>query len=87
MEILWLGGGNTDLTDQLIALDSVPLGPAQTIKSLGVILDSSLSMETQTTNFARLAFLLLHQAQQVASYLSCLDLATVIYATITFWLD
>lgn len=41
-------------------LDGVSLKSAQTVKSLGMILDASLTMEAQVTNIARLAFFPLH---------------------------
>ena len=57
------------------------------VKSLGVILDSTLSMEAQVANAACLAFFHLRQARQLAPYLSTPDLATVIHATVTSRLD
>ena len=52
-----------------------------------MILDSTLSMEAQVTNAARLAFFHLRQACQLAPYLSAPDLAMVIHATVTSRLD
>lgn len=42
IEVLQLGGGDSCFGNQLLALDGVPLIPASTIKSLGVILDATL---------------------------------------------
>ena len=52
-----------------------------------MILYASLSIGAQITNVACLAFFHLHQAQQLAPYLSTPDLATVIHATVTSRLD
>lgn len=60
----------------LLTLDGEPLIAVQTIKSLDMILDTSLLMEAQVTNVAGLVFLHLFQARQLALYLSCTDLAS-----------
>lgn len=57
MEVLRLGYSRSSLGYQLPALDSVSLILSQTIKSLGMTLDASLTTEAQVTKDARLAFL------------------------------
>ena len=68
-------------------LDGTTLTTSTTVKSLGVILDASLSMETQIAKVARQAFYHLRQVKQLAPYLSQDDLATVIHATVSSRLD
>ena len=56
-------------------------------RNLGVILDTSLSMEAQVAMVARMAFFHLCQARLLAPYLTADDLASVIRATVTSRLD
>lgn len=63
MKVLWLGGGDTDLGSQLLTLNGAPSIPALTFKSLDMIRDASLTIETQTTNVAKLVFLQLLYAK------------------------
>uniref|UniRef100_A0A670J1P8 Reverse transcriptase domain-containing protein n=1 Tax=Podarcis muralis TaxID=64176 RepID=A0A670J1P8_PODMU len=86
-EVLWLGRGDRRLRGQLPSLAGVQLVPASSVKSLGVIFDTSLSMEAQITAITKAAFFHLRQAKQLAPYLSRPDLATVIHATVTSRLD
>ncbi|XP_077781511.1 uncharacterized protein LOC144327186 [Podarcis muralis] len=76
-----LGGGNSHL------LQGRNLVPALSVKSLGVIFVTSLSMEVQIAAITKAAFFHLRQAKQLAPYLSRPDLATVIHATVTSRLD
>lgn len=46
-------------------------------------MDASLKMEVQVTNIASLVFFHLHQVRQLAPFLSCPDLATIIHAMTT----
>lgn len=63
-EVLWLGWGLSQGI-QLPALGRVQLVPASSVRSLGVILDASLSLEAHVTKMARMAFFDLCQAQQL----------------------
>lgn len=60
---------------QLLILE--PLIPVLMVKSLGAILDASLSVETQITNVAKLVFSHLYQVRKLVLFLSPYDLATV----------
>uniref|UniRef100_A0A670I2H7 Reverse transcriptase domain-containing protein n=1 Tax=Podarcis muralis TaxID=64176 RepID=A0A670I2H7_PODMU len=86
-EVLWLGRDDMGSRGQLPSLAGVQLVPASSVKSLGVIFDTSLSMEAQITAITKAAFFHLRQAKQLAPYLSRPDLATVIHATVTSRLD
>lgn len=87
LEVLWLANSRPRLESQLWILDGVPWIEVPSVKSLGVTLDNSLSMEAQVTKVARLAFLQLCHIRQLASYFSHSDLATVIHTTVTSRLD
>ena len=86
-EVLWLGRHAERQLRELLALDGTQLTPVQLVKSLGIILDSSLSMEAQVANVTCLVFFHLRQARQLVPYLSTPDVATVIHATVTSRLD
>ena len=86
-EVLWIRKKNSDEEICPPCLDGTPLTISTTVKNLGVILDTSLSMEAQITKVAHQAFYHLHQAKLLAPYLSSDDLATVIHATVTSRLD
>uniref|UniRef100_A0A803U0W5 Reverse transcriptase domain-containing protein n=1 Tax=Anolis carolinensis TaxID=28377 RepID=A0A803U0W5_ANOCA len=85
-EILW-HGRSTGLTHLLPTFDGAALSPSPTVKSLGVVLDSQLTMEAQVAAASKQAFFHLRQARQLAPYLSDEALATVIHATVTSRLD
>uniref|UniRef100_A0A803TLI7 Reverse transcriptase domain-containing protein n=1 Tax=Anolis carolinensis TaxID=28377 RepID=A0A803TLI7_ANOCA len=85
-EILW-HGRSTGLTHLLPTFDGAVLSPSPTVKSLGVVLDSQLTMEAQVAAASKQAFFHLRQARQLAPYLSDEALATVIHATVTSRLD
>ena len=88
MEVLWVGNKKpTDVEIRLPQLDGTTLTTSTTVKSLGVTLDASLSMEAQISKVAHQAFCHLRQVKQLAPYLSQEDLATVIHATVTSRLD
>ncbi|CAI7935506.1 Hypothetical predicted protein [Podarcis lilfordi] len=55
-EVLWLGRDDMGLGGQLPSLAGVQLVPAPSVKSLGVIFDTSLSMEAQITAITKAAF-------------------------------
>lgn len=57
--------------------------PTLRVKSLGIILDDSLSVEAQLTASALLAFYHLQLPRQLVSYLAAWDLATAIHAMVT----
>ncbi|XP_054842011.1 uncharacterized protein LOC129334090 [Eublepharis macularius] len=86
-EVLQLGRGLPDVGIQLPALDGTPLATLPVVKSLGVLLDVSLSMEVQVTAVAKSAFFHLCQIRQLAPYLTPQDLVTVTHATVTSRLD
>uniref|UniRef100_A0A803TE10 Reverse transcriptase domain-containing protein n=1 Tax=Anolis carolinensis TaxID=28377 RepID=A0A803TE10_ANOCA len=85
-EILW-HGRSTGLTHLLPTFDGAVLSPSPTVKSLGVVLDSQLTMEAQVAAASKQAFFHLRQARQLAPYLFDEALATVIHATVTSRLD
>ena len=66
---------------ELPTLDRTQLTPVSSVRSLGMILGSTLSMEAEITNVACLAFFHLRQAQQRAPYLSTPNLAMVVHAS------
>ena len=86
-EVLWLGRHAERQMRELPALDGTQLTPVPSVKSLGVILDSSLTMEAQVANVTRVAFFHLRQARLLVPYLSAPNLATVIHAMVTSRLD
>lgn len=86
-EVLRLSWGDSGLGFQPPTLDRAPLRSTQTIRSLGVVLDTSICMEVQITNISKLVFYHLHQSRQLAPFFSCLDLATVIYTMVISILD
>ena len=63
-EVLSVGNKKpTDVEIRLPQLDGTTLTTSTTVKSLGVILDTSLSMEAQTLKVAHQAFYHLHQVK------------------------
>ena len=80
-----IGCGNTSPTTRQHYPDN--LNYLDYLKSLGVTLDASHSMETQISKVAHQAFYHLCQVKQLAPYLFQDDLATVIHATVTSRLD
>uniref|UniRef100_R4GAY7 Reverse transcriptase domain-containing protein n=1 Tax=Anolis carolinensis TaxID=28377 RepID=R4GAY7_ANOCA len=68
-------------------LDGVTLPLKAQVRSLGVILDSSLSLEPQVSAVARGAFAQLKLVRQLRPYLGKPDLATVVHALVTSRLD
>uniref|UniRef100_A0A803SMB9 Reverse transcriptase domain-containing protein n=1 Tax=Anolis carolinensis TaxID=28377 RepID=A0A803SMB9_ANOCA len=85
-EFLWLGRpGSGDI--QLPTLDGEVLRPSSLVKSLGVLLDPSLTMQAQVSAVTKTAFFHLRQARRLAPYLSRDNLATVIQATVISRLD
>ena len=87
-EVLWVGNKKpSDIEICLPQLDGATLTTSTTVKSLGVTLDASLSMEAQVAKVAHQAFYHLRQVKQLAPHLSQDDLATVTHATVTSRLD
>ena len=86
-EVLWLGRKSTDQEAQLPTLAGVQLITSSSARNLGVILDTSLSMEAQVTTVARTTFFHLCQARLLAPYLSTEYLASVIHVTVTSRID
>uniref|UniRef100_A0A803TP95 Reverse transcriptase domain-containing protein n=1 Tax=Anolis carolinensis TaxID=28377 RepID=A0A803TP95_ANOCA len=68
-------------------LDGVALPLKTQVRSLGVLLDSSLSLEPQVSAVARGAFAELRLVRQLRPYLGRSDLATVVHALVTSRLD
>lgn len=79
--------GVTEFECQLPARDSVPLTLVLTIKSLGVLLGTTLTMEAQVVHIARLVLLQLCEDRQLAPFPSSSDLATAITSTVASGLD
>uniref|UniRef100_A0A803SSU4 Reverse transcriptase domain-containing protein n=2 Tax=Anolis carolinensis TaxID=28377 RepID=A0A803SSU4_ANOCA len=68
-------------------LDGVALPLKTQVRSLGVLLDSSLSLEPQVLAVARRAFAQLRLVRQLRPFLGRSDLATVVHALVTARLD
>uniref|UniRef100_A0A803TC32 Reverse transcriptase domain-containing protein n=1 Tax=Anolis carolinensis TaxID=28377 RepID=A0A803TC32_ANOCA len=68
-------------------LDGVTLPLKAQVRSLGVILDSSLSLEPQVSAVARGVFAQLKLVRQLRPYLGKQDFATVVHALVTSRLD
>lgn len=89
MAVLWLNRVDFGLRCQLPTFNNVSITPVLIEKSLGVTLNSSLSLKAQVTSIARQAFL--HQwpvrLKKLAPFLSHSDLAIVIHATVASRLD
>uniref|UniRef100_A0A803TNR7 Reverse transcriptase domain-containing protein n=1 Tax=Anolis carolinensis TaxID=28377 RepID=A0A803TNR7_ANOCA len=68
-------------------LEGVALPLKTQVRSLGVLLDSSLSLEPQVSVVARGAFAQLRLVHQLRPYLGKSDLATVVHALVTSHLD
>uniref|UniRef100_A0A803TS28 Reverse transcriptase domain-containing protein n=1 Tax=Anolis carolinensis TaxID=28377 RepID=A0A803TS28_ANOCA len=68
-------------------LDGVALPLKAQVRSLGVLLDSSLSLEPQVSAVARGAFAQLKLVRQLRPYLGKPDMATVVHALVTSRLD
>ena len=67
LKVLWVGNKKTsDVEICLPQLDSTTLTTSTTVKSLGVTLDASLSMEAQIVKVAHQAFYHLCQVKQLA---------------------
>nr|XP_060608896.1 uncharacterized protein LOC132760735 [Anolis sagrei ordinatus] len=68
-------------------LDGVKLPLKMQVRSLGVILDSSLSLEPQVSAVAGRAYAQLKLVHQLRPYLGKSDLATVVHALVTSQID
>uniref|UniRef100_A0A803SXN9 Reverse transcriptase domain-containing protein n=1 Tax=Anolis carolinensis TaxID=28377 RepID=A0A803SXN9_ANOCA len=68
-------------------LDGVALPLKAQVRSLGVLLDSSLSLEPQVSAVARGAFAQLKLVRQLRPYLGKPDMVTVVHALVTSHLD
>ena len=68
-------------------LDGVTLHLKTQVRSLGVLLDSALSLDVQVSALARSAFSQLKLVHQLHPFLAMSDLATVTHALVTFRLD
>lgn len=81
-KVLWRGA-SSGLGRRLLALDRMPLTPAPSAKSMGMILDVSLIMEAQDMQITRLAFFKLLPSSQEAPILLSPDLTMGIHAMFT----
>ncbi|XP_060100566.1 uncharacterized protein LOC132575897 [Heteronotia binoei] len=86
-EVFCLGRCGPGREIPLPVFDGAPLIAASRVKSLGVLLEPSLTMEAQIAATAKSAFFHLRRAKQLAPFLERDDLATVIHATVTSRLD
>ena len=69
------------------SLDRVTLPLKTQVHSLGVLLNSALSLDTEVSAVARSAFAQLKLVRQLCPFLEMLDLATVTHALVTSQLD
>ncbi|KAF7246312.1 Methyltransferase-like protein 4 [Varanus komodoensis] len=86
-EVLLVGGSGFGEGELNLVLNGVALPPRDKVRSLGVLLDSELSLEAQVTTAARSAFLQLRLIHQLRPYLEYDCLATVTHALVTSRLD
>ncbi|XP_061487037.1 uncharacterized protein LOC133387065 isoform X2 [Rhineura floridana] len=86
-EMLLVDGFSDRMVDTYPILDGVTLPLKDRVRSLGVVLDSSLSLEAQVASVARNAFYQLRLVAQLCPYLSKEDLTSVVHALITLRLD
>ena len=78
-EVLLLGKKRSGEEVRFPCLEGVQLVTSDTVKSLGVTLDASLSMEDQITMAVHWAFYHLHHGKLLVSYLTSGGLAAVIH--------
>ncbi|XP_061451815.1 uncharacterized protein LOC133369973 [Rhineura floridana] len=82
-----LVNGSPDQLDVRPVLDEVTLPLKEQVRSLGVLLDPSLSLEAQVASVARSAFYQLRLVAQLRPYLDREHLTSVIHALVTSRLD
>ncbi|XP_061487325.1 prostacyclin synthase isoform X3 [Rhineura floridana] len=86
-EMLLVGGSPDQMVDVRPILDGVALPLNAQIRSLGVLLDPSLSLEAQIASVARGAFYQLRLVAQLRPYLDRENLASVVHVLVTSKLD
>ncbi|XP_061441792.1 uncharacterized protein LOC133364873 [Rhineura floridana] len=86
-EMLLVDGFSDRMVDIYPVLDGVTLPLKDQVRSLGVFLDSSLSLEAQVASVVRNAFYQLRLVAQLHPYLSKEDLTSVVHALVTSCLD
>ncbi|XP_061477973.1 uncharacterized protein LOC133382302 [Rhineura floridana] len=86
-EMLLVDGFSNQVVDTYPVLDGVTLPQKEQVRSLGVVLDSSLSLEAHVAAVARNAFYQLRLVAQLRPYLSREDLTSVVHALVTSRLD
>ncbi|XP_061443806.1 uncharacterized protein LOC133365612 isoform X9 [Rhineura floridana] len=86
-EMLLVGGSSDQMVDVQPVLDGVALPLKEQIHSLRVLLESSLSLETQVASVARSAFYQLRLVAQLRPYRDRDNLASVVHALVTSKLD
>ncbi|XP_061465627.1 uncharacterized protein LOC133376825 [Rhineura floridana] len=86
-EMLLVGGSPDQMVDVRPVLDGVALPLNAQIRSLGVLLDPSLSLEAQIASVAQGAFYQLRLVAQLHPYLDRENLASVVHVLVTSKLD
>ncbi|XP_061477478.1 uncharacterized protein LOC133381914 [Rhineura floridana] len=86
-EMLLVDGFSDRMVDIYPVLDGVTLPLKEQVRSLGVILDSCLTLEAHVASVARNAFYQLRLVAQLRPYLSKEDLSSVVHAMVTSRLD
>nr|GFC52549.1 hypothetical protein [Tanacetum cinerariifolium] len=86
-EVLLVQKSTTQVLDHRPALNGVVLPLKEQVRSLGVLLDAQLLLDSQVAAVARGAFAQLRLVRQLRPYLDRADLATVTHALVTSRLD
>ncbi|XP_078241606.1 uncharacterized protein LOC140704410 [Pogona vitticeps] len=86
-EVLLVGAPPDRLKGHLPTLDGITLPLKDRVRSLGVLLDPSLTLEAQVDSVSRGAFLQLRRIYQLRPYLDEQNLAAVTHALVTTRLD
>ncbi|XP_030638841.1 uncharacterized protein LOC115819469 [Chanos chanos] len=88
-EVLVLGtrAARSKLSDRIVTLDGLSFSSCAAVKDLGVIIDSSLSIEAHVDNITRLAFFHVRNINRIRNALSFKDAEKLVHAFITSRLD
>ena len=87
MEVLLVGASPDRLEGHFPALNGVTLPLRDRVRSLGVLLDPSLTLEAQVDSVARGTFLHLRKLYQLWPYLDEQSRMTVMHALVTSRID